>query len=296
MVILCLIWGFQQVAIKAVIADVAPALQVALRSGVSALLVWFFSRLVAGDPWLPGVGLSSKLVVAILFAAEFVFITEGLRWTTASHMAVFLYTAPIFAAIGLHLKLPAERLAWPQWIGIGLAFAGIVVTFLGRHANGAADRTSPNWLLGDLMGLCAGLAWGLTTVAIRTNRLNDAPAAQTLFYQLVGAFVVLLPFALVTDQARFHGSPLAWASLAFQTFVVSFASYLTWFWLLRRYLAARLGVLSFMSPLFGVAFGAVLLREHLDPTFLAGSALVVLGLLAVNGHAWLLAGETRARL
>ena len=287
MVVLCLVWGFQQVAIKAVALDVAPVLQVGLRSAVSALLVWLFSRWVTRDRWLAGVGPQSKLAVGALFAAEFVFLTEGLRWTTASHMAVFLYTAPIFAAIGLHMKLPDERLTWPQWTGIALAFSGIAITFLRPHLRGAADPASPDWLLGDLMGLCGGLAWGLTTVAIRTGPLNDAPPAQTLFYQLVGAFVVLVPFTWATGQGAFHGSALAWASLGFQALVVSFASYLAWFWLLRRYLAARLGVLSFMSPLFGVAFGALLLREPLDPAFLAGAALVVVGLLTVNGHGWL---------
>jgi drug/metabolite transporter (DMT)-like permease len=284
MVVLCLVWGFQQVAIKAVAADVTPILQVALRSGVSALLVWLFSRLIARDLWLSGVGFRAKLLVGVLFAAEFLFMTEGLRWTTASHMAVFLYTAPMFAAIGLHLKLPEERLDWPQWTGIALAFVGIAITFLGPHVAGRTGPASPSWLLGDFMGLCAGLGWGLTTVAVRTSHLNDAPATQTLFYQLVGAFVVLLPFAIATGQGTFRGSTLAWASLGFQALVVSFASYLAWFWLLRRYLAARLGVLSFMAPLFGVALGALLLHEHLDPAFLAGSALVVLGLLAVNGH------------
>jgi len=287
MVVLCLVWGLQQVAIKVVAADIAPVLQVALRSGASALLVWLFSRLIAGDAWLSGIGLAAKLLVATLFAAEFVFVTEGLRWTTASHMAVFLYTAPIFAAIGLHLKLPDERLTSPQWIGISLAFAGIVITFLGPHGRGVVDPASPDWLLGDLMGLCGGLAWGLTTVAIRLSRLNDAPATQTLFYQLIGAFALLLPFSFATGQGSFHGTALAWASLGFQALAVSFASYLAWFWLLRRYLAARLGVLSFMSPLFGVSFGAILLRERLDTAFLAGSALVLLGLVVVNGHGWL---------
>ncbi|WP_329610662.1 hypothetical protein [Advenella mandrilli] len=45
MVLLCLIWGLQQVAIKAVAADIPPLLQVSIRSGVAAVLVLLFTRL-----------------------------------------------------------------------------------------------------------------------------------------------------------------------------------------------------------------------------------------------------------
>jgi drug/metabolite transporter (DMT)-like permease len=288
--VLCLAWGLQQVAIKAAVVDVSPMLQVALRSGIAALLVWCFSRLIVRERWLAGVALRSGVVVGLLFALEFLFIAEGVRRTSASHMAVFLYTAPMFAAVGLHLRLPDERLSLLQWIGIGLAFAGIAVTFLVPAIGGAggdASPASPDWLFGDFMGLCAGAAWGLTTVAVRVSRLSEAPAAQTLFYQLAWAFVALLPFAFATGDTHFHGTVLAWTSLAFQGVVISFVSYLVWFWLMRHYFAARLGVLSFMTPLFGVAFGILLLHERVSIAFLAGSALVLAGLLVVNGQGWL---------
>ncbi|WP_042263523.1 DMT family transporter [Paraburkholderia heleia] len=286
MVALCLAWGLQQVAIKAVAGDIPPMLQIGLRSGVAAALVWLFNQFVSRERWLPGVARGAGLVTGGLFALEFVFVAVGLRWTNASHMAVFIYTAPMFAAIGLHVRLPDERLARLQWGGIAIAFTGIVITFLGSALLGADIPGSPMWLPGDFMGLCAGAAWGLTTVVVRTSRLSEAPATQTLFYQLAGAFVVLVPFAYLTGQAHFHGTPLALASLAFQTLLVSFVSYLVWFWLLRRYLAARLGVLSFMTPPFGVAFGIVLLHERVEPAFLFGAALVLLGLLVVNAQGW----------
>jgi drug/metabolite transporter (DMT)-like permease len=282
MVLLCLTWGLQQVAIKAAAADVPPALQVALRSGGSGLLVWLFSRIVSRERWLPGLA-GPGLVAGLLFAGEFLFIAQGLRLTTASHMVVFLYTAPMFAALGLHVVLPEERLGRMQWAGVALAFIGVAITFIGPRT-GEAAAAATGRLAGDALGLCAGAAWGLSTVAIRASRLSEAPAAQTLFLQLAVAFVLLLAFAALSGQLAFHGSVIAWTSLGFQTVIVSFASYLAWFGLLRRYLAARLGVLSFMTPLFGVALGALLLQEPLERSFLAGAALVLLGLLIVNGH------------
>ena len=60
---------------------------------------------------------------------------------------------------------------------------------------------------------------------------------------------------------------------------MSFASYLVWNWLLRRYLASRLGVFLFMTPIFGVVLSVLLLDESVGLPFVAGSVLVLFGLL-----------------
>jgi len=286
MLALCAIWGLQQVAIKAAAPDIAPILQIALRSGIAALMVALLilarkeSVSMRGGAWRPGIA------VGLLFALEYLLVGEGLRYTTASHMVMFLYTAPIFAALGLHWKLPAERLGPTQWAGVALAFAGIVVAFSGSGPEPAGDMAK-NPLLGDTLGLLAGMAWGATTVVVRCSRLASTPSTQILLYQLVGAFVLLMLSAAILDQIYFVPSPLALASLAFQILLVSFASFLVWFWLLRRYLASRLGVLSFMTPAFGIAFGAWLLDEPLEPNFLSGTLLVLTGILLVSGSEWL---------
>jgi drug/metabolite transporter (DMT)-like permease len=72
-----------------------------------------------------------------------------------------------------------------------------------------------------------------------------------------------------------------------QGVVVSFLSYLAWFWLLRRYLASNMAVFSFMTPLFGVTFGVLILDEPLSLNFVAGALLVLLGIVLVSNHAWL---------
>lgn len=280
--LLCPIWGFQQVAIKAVAADVPPALQVTLRSVVAALLVFLLSRFVMHEQWLRTIGWRAGLGIGILFAAEFLFVAEGLRWTSAAHMAMFLYTAPVFAAIGLHLAaLPEERLNRIQWGGVLLSFAGVAVTFLQPSGQGGSQ---PLWLIGDLMGLCAGAAWGLRTTVVRASKLSEAPPTQTLFYQLSVASAIMLLYTVCSGQAHFNSTPLAWASLGFQIFAVSFAAYLAWFWLLRRYLATRLSVLTFMTPLFGVLMGVALLDEKITFSFVVGGALVFIGVLVVNSQ------------
>ena len=294
MVVLCAIWGLQQVVLKGTAADIAPIMQIALRSGVAALLVgllmlWRGERMNLRDGTLrPGV------LVGLLFGLEFLLVAEGLRHTSASHMAVFLYTAPIFAALGLQWKLPAERLGLLQWLGIALAFGGIALAFLGRSQPGSAVPGNVLW--GDFLGLLGGVAWAATTVVVRCSTLSKAPATQTLLYQLIGAFVLLLAGALATGQARFNPTAQVWASLAFHSLVVSFASFLVWFWLLRHYLASRLGVFSFLTPLFGMVFGVWLLNEPIEMSFLLGAVPVLIGIVLVSGGGWvaLMAGRKAA--
>lgn len=281
----CLCLGLQQVVLKAAAKDIAPVMQLALRSGISALLICFYMRWRhekfshLDETWKPG------LAAGVLFTMEYLLLGEALRFTTASHAVVFLYTSPIFAALILHFKVRTERMSAIQWVGITLAFAGIAVAFYGHPAPGAAMLPSQLW--GDALALLAGLSWGLTTVVIRTSRLADAPAKQTLLYQLSTGFVLLLLGAVVTGQAAFKPTALALGSLAFQSIVIAFIAFLTWFWLLRRYLASRLGVLSFMTPIFGVILGAWLLDERIEHSFMLGSLLVLAGIVIVSGQEWL---------
>ena len=285
MLVLCAIWGLQQVVLKATAADITPIFQIALRSGGAALLVGMLmlarrDRLsVVNGTWRAG------LLVALLFGVEFWLVDEGLRHTSAAHMVVFLYTAPIFAALGLHWRLAAERLTALQWLGIALAFLGLALAFFGRGA--APGPANGNRVWGDFLGLMGGMAWGATTVVVRSTALARAPATETLMYQLVGAFVLLMAVALSTGQAHVNFTAQVVASLVFHTLVVSFVSFLVWFWLLRQYLAAQLGVFSFLTPMFGIVFGALWLGERIESSFLVGAVPLMAGIVLVSGHAWL---------
>lgn len=273
---LCLVWGFQQIAIKACADDMAPLLQIAVRSAGAALLLalWMQRRGERlhwqGGRWRAG------LLVGGLFGVEFLLVGEALRLTSAAHTVVFLYTAPVFAAIGLAVVQRNERLQPLQWLGIGIAFGGLALAFLG------GDHPPGSSLAGDALALLAGLCWGATTVAVRATWLAQATPGETLQWQLLGAALLGGLGAGLLGQTAVQPSGLLALSLLFQAVVVAFASYLLWFWLLRQYLASRLGVFSFLTPLAGVGFGVLLLGERLEPVFGLGAAGVLAGIALVS--------------
>ena len=286
MIVLCMVWGLQQVILKMAASDISPLMQIALRSGLAALLLLPLVLLDQKSQLMNPKNLKAGALVAVLFSLEFFLLAQALQLTSASHAVVLLYTAPIFVALGLHWKLPSERLTLLQWTGIGIAFIGIVVTFI-RSQQIGANTFQQQMLWGDLYALAAAIAWAATTLTVRLSSLAQAAVTQTLFYQLAGSFILLLGLAFFMGQAVVQWTPLVMGSLAFHTLIVSFASFLAWFWLLRNYLASRLGVFSFLTPLFGIIFGVWLLDENIEANFIFGTALVLLGILVVSLQGWL---------
>lgn len=271
------LWGFQQVAIKLTAPDISLVMQAGLRSLIATALLlawaqWRGTLLFGRDGTL-----AAGVAAGLLFGGEFIFIYGGLEHTAASRMVVFIYLAPVLTALGLHWLVPGEKLARTQWAGVLVAFAGIALAFGDGFA---AARGS---LLGDFFGLVAALLWAATTVLIRATGLARISAAKTLFYQLVVSAPMLLAASLLMGEKGVVAlTPLALASLAYQGALVAFGSYLIWFWLLTRYLAARLAVFSFLTPLFGVLFGVLVLREPLTPSFVGAALLVGAGIVLVN--------------
>jgi drug/metabolite transporter (DMT)-like permease len=277
MLLLTALWGFNQVTIKWIAADVSLVAQAAIRSIVATALLLLWCQFKNQSLFARDGTLLAGIAAGLLFALEFVFIYGGLGHTNASRMSVFVYLAPPLTALGLHFMVAGERLGARQWIGVGLAFGGLVLAFAEGFSSGH------NTWLGDLCGLTAAILWAATTVLIRATSLARVSAAKTLFYQLaVSALALPIASFLLGEPGVTAINGLVLASLAYQAVIVAFASYLAWFWLLRHYLAARLSVLSFLTPLFGMLSGVVFLSEPLSARFAAAALLIAAGIALVN--------------
>jgi len=183
--------------------------------------------------------------------------------------------------LGLHIFVPGERMGRSQWLGVLVAFAGVVVAF--SHGLFNVEGEYPNMWLGDLLGTIAGFMWGMTTVVIRSTALSETEPTKTLLYQLVLAAIGSYVYAAIAGLADIKPmTALAWSSITYQVFIVGFLSLLAWFWLLRRYLASRMSVFTFLTPVLGIFFGVWLLDEPLSPAFGIGALFILAGIALVN--------------
>src|ERR1700736_3334700 len=277
MLMLCLSWGFNQIAVKLVLPDVPPMLQGLTRS-VGALPV----LLIIG--WLRGVKFFQRdgslwpgLSAGIIFGIEFVLIYRGLLLTSASRAVVFLYTAPFFVALGSYLFL-GERLRASQWGGLGLSFAGVALAIGVPQAN-----VDANVLLGDLLIVAGGALWAATTLIVKATALIKAPAEKGLGYQVALSIPILGLAAWISGETidRVPG-PLSLSLLAYQSFWVVGLTFLLWFALVKTYSASKLSAFTFVTPLFGVVASYFIMHDTLTLAFGAAALLVIAGLYLVN--------------
>jgi drug/metabolite transporter (DMT)-like permease len=277
MLMLCLSWGFNQIAVKLVLPEVPPMLQALTRSlgalPVLFVIGWFrgvrfFER--DGTLW-PGV------CAGIIFGIEFVLIYRGLLLTSASRAAVFLYTAPFFVALGSYVFL-GERLRASQWGGLGLSFAGVALAIGVPQAN-----VDSKVLLGDLLIVAGGSLWAATTLIVKATALIKAPAEKGLGYQVALSIPILALAAWISGETVTHiPAPLSLALLAYQAFWVVGLTFLLWFALVKTYSASKLSAFTFITPLFGVVAAYFILHDTLTIAFGVAALLVIAGLYLVN--------------
>ena len=280
LVLCCAFWGFQQILIKFAVAEIPPLWQAALRFWGATALLWLWCR-VRGVPLFARDGtLRAGLLAGLLFAGEFASIYLGLKLTNASRLTVFLYTSPFVVALLLPRVVPGEQLRRVQWIGLVTAFVAVALAFSEgfTHGSPVADQ----WR-GDAFGLAAGILWGLTTLTIRATLLAQASAEKTLFYQIAvtAAVTPLVSLAMGEPWGIDYSAP-AWGSLALQTVVGAFVTYLTWMWMLRHYPATQMSTFTFLTPVFALVFGVVLLGEPLTLQLVLALVGVVAGIVLVN--------------
>jgi drug/metabolite transporter (DMT)-like permease len=277
MLILCISWGFNQIAVKLALPDIPAMMQATFRSigALPVLLIvgWirgvkFFER--DGSFW-PGV------LAGILFSFEFVLIYQGLRFTTASRAVVFLYTAPFFVALG-SFRLLGERLRASQWTGLALSFAGVALAIGVPQAN-----VDSSVLFGDLMIVGGGALWGATTVIAKGTKLRLAAPEKALGYQVAISIPILAAAAWLSGEKLTHvPGPLAISVVTYQAIWIVGLTCTIWFALVQAYSASKLSAFTFITPLFGVVASYLIMHDQLTPAFGAAAVLVIAGLYLVN--------------
>jgi drug/metabolite transporter (DMT)-like permease len=277
MLMLCLSWGFNQIAVKLTLPDVPPMLQAMIRSAGALPVLLLIARMRGVRMFERDGTLGAGLFAGLLFGLEFVLLFHGLKLTSASRAVVFLYTAPFFVALGSYQFL-GERLRASQWSGLGLSFAGVALAIGVPQADVDAKV-----LLGDLLAVGGGAMWAATTLVVKATPLLRAPPEKALGYQVAVSVPILAFAAWIWGETltRVPG-PLALSLMAYQAIWVVGLTFLIWFALVRTYSASKLSAFTFITPLFGVVASYFIMHDTLTPVFGAAALLVIAGLYLVN--------------
>lgn len=269
-------WGLNYVAAKISYAGYDPVFVSIARSLLGGLCV-------LGWCWLRGIKLfeadgtlTAGIVVGVLFGVEFLCLYIGLEYTTVARNTLLVNAMPFWVLIGGHFLL-GEHINARKLGGLVLAFCGLAAVF----SDGIVAGTDTT-LTGDLLSLGSGVLWAATSIVIKRSKLVATSAEKLLLYQLAGAAVVgVIVMPLAGPPIR-DAAALPTLALLFQSFYIVAFTYVLWFWLLRRYPASGLSSFAFLSPVFGVLCGAVVLGEAPTARIFLALALIAAGLIIVN--------------
>ena len=276
MICLTLSWGLNGVAAKLSNTGYSPVFLAMVRSALGGLLVflwchWRGIRLFERDGTL-WVG----ALAGALFGLEFLLIFIGLDYTSVARSALLVNTMPFWTLLAGHFLL-GEKISGRKIGGLVLAFGGLTLIF--------SDKLSlpgPDAFVGDLLSLGAGLAWAATMIVIKGTRLVHVAAEKLLLYQLAGAAILSALALPIGGPLIRDGNAIATWALLFQAVYIVAITYVLWFWLVQRYPASGLSSFTFLTPVFGVLFGGILLGEPLGATIFLALGLIVVGLVLVN--------------
>ena len=272
-----LLLGFNQVVIKVTNDGLQPVFFAALRSLGGAVLIYAWIRWRRIDLSLPRHTWGAGVLIGAVFASEFICLFLALDLTTVTRTSVLLYTMPIWLALAAHVLIPGERLTAVKSIGLALAFAGMVVALAARGGSGGQAT-----LAGDLLALVAAVFWAGIALIVRTTALKTVSAEVQLLWQLVISAPILLLAAVFFGPFLRDPAPIHWAGLGFQIVAVVSAGFLFWLWLLKIYPASSVAAFAFLTPVFGVSLGWLILGEPIGPGILVALVLVSAGLVLIN--------------
>jgi drug/metabolite transporter (DMT)-like permease len=276
---MCVLWGGNIVSIKVSVGGIPPIRAVALRDAVASFCIFLYARVTGEKLFFERADVKHGLALGVIFGINFLLLYWGAVYTDASRAVIFLYTQPFWISLGAHFLLRTERLSISKSLGLSIAFIGLVMVF----SSAPSGSGHQHWL-GDLMEVGAALFWAASILYIKkfASHRSVSPV-QTLFVQLFFSIPLLLIATLIFEWGR----PIVVtrslvAHFIYQSVVVAFCTYMVYLWMVHRYPVGRLAVFSFLTPLMGMLFSAVLLGEALNGTLVAGFASVLAGIYLVN--------------
>ena len=267
--------AFNQVVVKITNGGFEPVFGAGLRSlgAMVVLLAWMKFR---GIGWrLPRAAMNGAIISGLLFAIEFMCLFTALDFSTVSRTSIIFYSMPVWLALSAHFLLPGERLSGLRIVGLGLAMGGVVLALLDRSSGQVS-------LLGDVLALVSAICWAGIALCVRVTPLADVPPAQQLIWQLIVSTPILLLMAPLFGDLILDVQPIHIAGMVFQIFAVASFGFLIWFWLMKLYPASSVASFSFLSPVFAVILGWLVLGETIGLQIWMALGLVALGIFLIN--------------
>ncbi len=277
---LAAMWGASYLFIKVAVEDIPPAAMTELRVLIAGLLLFTYIAVRMGTgravrelrrAWVP-----CAVLGVINAALPMGLVAWGETHIDSSVAGIAQSTVPLFTFILAAKFLPHEPVGLVRVAGVALGFLGVALL--------AGFPTEGGWwaLAGTLAVVLSSLSYASGGV-YGQRQVHDVPGPVLATGNMLAAAVVLLPLALADPPAQMPGAT-ALAGLAGLVLIPTFAGQLLLFRVLRLHGSRKLSIVTYLMPMFAVAYGALLLDEPVTAAMLAGFSLIVVGAALASGQ------------
>ncbi|MEB3227416.1 MAG: DMT family transporter, partial [Synechocystis sp.] len=288
------LWGTAMVAMKGVLPDTTPMFVATVRlipAGVLVLLVAAWQGRSQPDSW-QGWGWISlfALIDATCFQG---FLAQGLARTGAGLGSVIIDSQPIAVAL-MSSWLFKEVIGAMGWLGLALGIFGIGLIGLPdewfyqlwqSQSLVIAWSAEAVWQSGEVWMLLASLSMAIGTVLIPFVSRRVDPVVATGWHMIIGG-LPLMAIALWQDSQPWQDITLwGWGDLAYATIFGSALAYGIFFYLASKGNLTSLSALTFLTPIFALSFGNLLLGEQLSPLQWVGVGFTLISIYLINQRA-----------
>jgi len=221
---------------------------------------------------------SFYLIVALTsFSIPFALVYWGEQYVPSGLTSIIFAIYPFTVAFFSYLFIPSEKPAAGKITGIALGFSGIVAIF-----SNDVHASDPRALWGMGAILCSAILQGYSVIVVKKHGHAIHPFAITFVPMLIGGVLLLVSSTLLESLSDNRLTTGALLSILYLGIFGSVATFVSYFWLLKRVEAVLLSLTSFITPIIAVVLGVIFLNEALSPRTFLGAALVLGGIAVAN--------------
>ncbi len=257
-------WGFGYALTKIGMEQFPPLLLMSLRFGIAGLILVWFTK----PPWEY---MKDLFVVAFIGSTiQYGLTYYGLKGIDVSTASILVQLeGPILALLStLILK---ERLGWTRALGMGLAFAGVVVIAGEPRLSGSLDSVA--------LVISGAVFWAIAQIMI--SRLKSLSGITILAWVAIIASPQMLLISLAIEKDQWHSivsaSLVDWSIVFYLSFIMTVVGYSIWYHLLRICDVSKISPFLMLLPVTSIIAGIALLDEQFTLAMGIGGLLVMTG-------------------
>lgn len=279
-VLLCLVWGSSYLFIRLGLRQLTPLSLVALRLLGGAITIGVFSLWRRQNMRVTQRQFATLVLVATInTSAPFLLISWGELSVPTGLASVLNSTMPIFSVVLAALVLRDEPVTLARAGGVILGFLGVIVLLSRDLVHGGIQW---HGIAGQGAIVLASLCYAVGAVLVR-RALRGLPSLVIAAYAVAISAIQVFALSMIFSRPEFGSFHLLTVvSILWLGVGGSGIAYIWSYSILEHWGAARYSLVAYVLPITGVTLGIIVLHEVFSSLILAGSVLVVAGVILAS--------------